>query len=71
MPPAFTVPVPSVTPPEVTVTVPVVPGGTATVIVTGEPYVLGPDVVTVTVGVVFDTVCDPVPVAGLLFVSPP
>jgi hypothetical protein len=63
--------VPSVVPPEVIVTVPVVPVGTVAVIVTGEPEVLGPEVVTVTVGVVLVTVCVVDPLEGLLFESPP
>jgi hypothetical protein len=47
----FTGPLPSVTPPLVTVTVPVTPVGKVVVIVTGLPYMLGPEVVTVMVGV--------------------
>jgi hypothetical protein len=47
----FTGPLPRVVPPLVTVTVPVVPGGRVVVIVTGLPKVLGPEVVTVMVGV--------------------
>jgi hypothetical protein len=50
------VPEPSVTPPLVKVMVPVGPEPTEAVIVTGEPYVLGPDVATVTVGVALFTV---------------
>jgi hypothetical protein len=52
----FTVPLPSVTPPLETVTVPVVPGGKVVVIVTDPPEVLGPEVVTVTGGVILLTV---------------
>ena len=52
----LTVPEPRVVPPLVMVTVPVVPMGRVVVIVTGEPEVLGPEVVTVTVGVVLLTV---------------
>lgn len=52
----FTWPLPRVVPPLVTVTVPVVPGGRVVVIVTGAPEVLGPEVVTVTVGVVLLTI---------------
>jgi hypothetical protein len=47
---AVTVPLPSVLPPLEIVIVPVAPVGTDAVIVTGDPYVLGPEVVTVTVG---------------------
>ena len=71
VPLGLTVPVPSVVIPLLTVTEPVVPVGTVAVIVTGEPNVLGPDVVTVTVGVVFVTVCVVDPLEGLLFESPP
>jgi hypothetical protein len=52
----FTGPLPSVTPPLVIVTVPVVPGGKVVVIVTDPPEVLGPEVVTVTGGVILLTV---------------
>jgi hypothetical protein len=52
----LTGPLPNVVPPLVTVTVPVVPGGKVVVMVTGLPKVLGPDVVTVIVGVVLLTV---------------
>jgi hypothetical protein len=52
----FTVPLPRVTPPLETVTVPVVPGGKVVVIVTDPPEVLGPEVVTVTGGVILLTV---------------
>jgi hypothetical protein len=55
VPLALTGPLPSVTPPLVTVTVPVVPAGNVVVIVTGFPEVLGPEVVTVIVGVVLFT----------------
>lgn len=51
----LTEPEPRVVPPLVTVTVPVVPMGSVVVIVTGWPNVLGPEVVTVTVGVVLLT----------------
>ena len=66
----LTGPLPSVVPPLVIVTVPVVPGGSVVVTVTGLPKVLGPDVVTVTVGVVLLTVWVSVAVAVLLFASP-
>ena len=66
----FTGPDPKVWPPLATVTVPVVPIGTVTVIVTGLPEVLGPEVVTVTVGVSLLTVCTTDAVAVLLFASP-
>jgi len=66
----FTVPDPKVVPPLVTVIVPVVPEGTVAVIVTGLPTVLEPEVVTVTVGVVFPTDCMRLAVAELLLVSP-
>jgi uncharacterized membrane protein YccF (DUF307 family) len=49
------VPVPSVTPPLVIVKVPVGPFGTEAVIVTEFQKMLGPEVLTVTVGVVFAT----------------
>ena len=45
------VPLPSVTPPLVIVMVPVGPIGTDAVIVTDWPKTLGPEVLTVTVGV--------------------
>jgi hypothetical protein len=51
----LTVPLPTGFPPLVIVTVPVVPGGRVVVIVTGSPYVLGPEVLTVMVGVVLLT----------------
>jgi hypothetical protein len=66
----LTGPLPRVVPPLVTVTVPVVPGGNVVVTVTGLPKVLGPDVVTVTVGVSLLTVWVRFAVAVLLFVSP-
>ena len=50
------VPLPSVTPPLVIVMVPVGPEGTEAVIVTELPKMLGPGVLTVTVGVAFATV---------------
>lgn len=50
------VPLPNVTPPLVIVMVPVGPTGTEAVIVTDWPKVLGPEVPTVTTGVVFATV---------------
>ena len=49
--PLTIVPVPRVVVPLVKVIVPVTPEGTVAVIVTVPPNVLGPDVVTVTVGV--------------------
>ena len=61
----LTGPLPRVTPPLVIVTVPVVPGGSVVVIVTVPPYVLGPEVVTVIVGVVLLTTWVSVPVAEL------
>jgi hypothetical protein len=66
----FTVPEPRVVLPLVTVTVPVVPTGNVTVMVTGFPKVLGPEVVTVTVGVTLLTVWVNDAVALPLFVSP-
>lgn len=66
----LTGPEPRVTPPLVTVTVPVVPTGSVTVMVTGAPKVLVPDVVTVTVGFALLTVWVRVAVAVLLFASP-
>jgi hypothetical protein len=50
------VPLPSVAPPLVSVMVPVGPDGTEAVIVTDWPKTLGPEVLTVTVGVAFATV---------------
>lgn len=49
------VPLPRVTPPLVIVIVPVGPSGTEAVIVTDCPKVLGPEVLTVTVGVALFT----------------
>ena len=66
----LTGPEPRVWPPLVTVTVPVVPTGRVTVMVTGLPEVLGPDVVTVTGGVTLLTVCTREAVAVPLFASP-
>ena len=66
----LTGPLPSVVPPLVIVTVPVVPGGKVVVTVTGLPKVLGPDVVTVIVGVVLLTVWVRFAVAVLSFASP-
>jgi hypothetical protein len=66
----LTGPLPSVVPPLVTVTVPVVPGGKVVVTVTGLPKVLGPDVVTVIVGVPLLTVWVRLAVAVLLVASP-
>jgi hypothetical protein len=66
----LTEPDPRLWPPLVTVTVPVVPTGKVTVIVTGLPKVLGPDVVTVTGGVCLLTVCTTDAVAVLLLASP-
>ena len=66
----LTVPDPRVWPLLVTVTVPVVPTGRVTVMVTGLPEVLGPDVVTVTGGVSLLTVCTTDAVAVLSFASP-
>ena len=65
------VPVPIGLPPLVIVTVPVVPTGSVVVIMTGLPKVLGPDVVTVTAGVVLLTVWVRFAVAVLLLASPP
>jgi hypothetical protein len=64
------VPLPTGFPPLVMVTVPVVPTGNVVVIVTGLPKVLGPEVVTVTVGVALLTVWVILAVAVLLFASP-
>lgn len=55
--PPESVPEPRFNDPLVNVTVPVAPEETVAVIDTGEPYVLGPEVVTVTVGVFLLTVC--------------
>jgi hypothetical protein len=71
VPPGVTVPVPIVVPPLVTVTVPVEPGGTVVVMVTGSPTVLGPEVVTVTVGFPLEMISVVDPVAGKLLLSPP
>ena len=65
------VPLPNVTPPLVIVIVPVGPGGTEAVIVTGLPKMLGPEVLTVSVGVAFATVCVTVATDELKFPSPP
>ena len=62
--------VPIVVPPLVTVMVPVVPGGTVVVMVTVSPGLLGPEVVTTTVGVALETTWLVVPVAALLLESP-
>jgi hypothetical protein len=51
------VPEPRVFEPLVIVIVPVASDGTVAVIVTGAPYVLGPEVVTVTVGAALFTTC--------------
>ena len=64
------VPLPNVTPPLVMVMVPVGPAGTEAVIVTGFPKMLGPGVLTVTVGVAFATVCVTVETDELKFPSP-
>ncbi len=64
------VPDPSVTPPLVNEMVPVVPLGTLAVIVTELPKVLGPEVVTVTVGVVLLTVWMRLVDCGPLLESP-
>jgi hypothetical protein len=64
------VPLPSVTPPLVIVMVPVGPAGTKAVIVTDWPKVLGPEVVTVTTGVVFATVWVKVATEELKLPSP-
>jgi hypothetical protein len=66
----FIDPEPSVTPPLVNATLPVVPPGTLAVMVTELPNMLGPEVVTVTVGVALLTVCVKVALAVLLFESP-
>jgi hypothetical protein len=68
---AVIVPLPSVTPPLVIVIVPVGPTGTEAVTVTDCPKVLGPEVVTVIVGVAFATVCVKVATEELKFPSPP
>ena len=64
------VPLPNVTPPLVIVIVPVGPAGTEAVIVTGLPKMVGPEVLTVTVGVAFATVCVTVATDELKLPSP-
>ena len=64
------VPLPNVTPPLVIVIVPVGSEGTEAVIVTELPKMLGPDVLTVSVGVAFATVCVTVATDELKFPSP-
>jgi hypothetical protein len=64
------VPLPRVTPPLVIVIVPVGPCGTDAVIVTGWPKTLEPEVLTVTVGVVFATVWVKVATEEAKFPSP-
>jgi len=66
----LTVPLPIGFPPLVIVTVPVVPMGNVVVMVTGLPKLLGPEVVTMIVGVDLLTVWVRVAVAVLLFPSP-
>ena len=63
-------PEPSVTPPLVNAMFPVVPPETLAVMVTELPNMLGPEVVTVTVGVVLFTVCVKLALAALLLESP-
>ncbi len=63
-------PLPNVTPPLVTVTVPVVPGGSVVVMVTELPEVLGPEVVTMTIGVALLTVWMRLVDCGALLESP-
>jgi hypothetical protein len=63
-------PDPRVTPPLVNVTVPVAPPETVAVMLTELPNVLGPEVITVTVGVALFTTCVRVAFAVLLFESP-
>jgi hypothetical protein len=63
-------PEPSVTPLLVNAMFPVVPLGTLAVTVTELPNMLGPEVVTVIVGVVLFTVCIKVALAVLLLESP-
>jgi hypothetical protein len=63
-------PDPRVTPPLVNVIVPVAPAETLAVMLTELPNVLGPEVVTVTVGVALFTTCVRVAFAVLLFESP-
>jgi hypothetical protein len=55
--PELTVPEPRLSEPLLKEIVPVTPLGTVAVIVTVPPYVLGPEVVTVTVGVILLTTC--------------
>ena len=55
VPEVFTVPEPRVTPPLVTMIVPVGPEGIVDVMVTALPKMLGPEVVTVTVGLFLPT----------------
>jgi hypothetical protein len=57
-------------PPLVNVTVPVVPIGRVAVMVTAAPKVLGPEVVTATIGVALLTTCTKLADAALLFESP-
>ena len=64
------VPLPRVTPPLVIVMVPVGPAGTEAVIVTELPKTLGPEVLTVSVGVAFATICVVVATDELKFPSP-
>ena len=64
------VPLPNVTPPLVIVIVPVGPAGTEAVIVTELPKMVGPGVLTVTVGVAFTTVCVTVATDELKLPSP-
>ena len=63
-------PLPNVTPPLVIVMVPVGPFGTEAVIVTDWPKVLGPEVLTVSVGLSFPTVWVVVATEELKFPSP-
>ena len=63
-------PLPRVTPPLVMVMVPVGPLGTEAVIVTDWPKVLGPEVLTVTVGFALPTVWVAVATEELKFPSP-
>ena len=69
-PDALIVPVPRLVTPLVNVTEPVGPAGSVAVMVTGEPYVLGPEVVTLRVGEFFVTVCVRLAVEVLLLLSP-
>ena len=70
VPAADTVPLPTGLPALVIVIVPVAPAGTEAVIVTELPHVLGPEVVTLTVGVALLIVSTSVAVALLLLESP-